>query len=689
MKTQYRNMLWLAALSLAFAMGACQNEELAEAGPSVNVEEKTVLRATMGSYNASQSRAQVVLGNEDEAQEVFMWNEEDAFMVYNQEEPSVSSLFTISGYDEWNTPSAEATFISEGEISEGTKVTAIYPAPDTSAVKDGVVTLAFADPNGTSVGDNSERRIQEYMKTHMLMYATATMEGTNTNLTFQHLCAMARVSYTNATGTEQKISKVTVGTGTNCMNHSMTFNLKDNTYEVNKNSVSVSLTFSDLTVASGRTVDFYLLFIPSGNLLGNADTVKVSINDYKVGMPASEIASQKFEAGKRYWLKVMQTQADGLVWKKDAPETLITNLPLISYLEEYQNANFIKDENGYVNVWDNIEQISQITSIGLDYAEGIESVDGIEYFTNLTSLNVANMGLTSLDVSMFPNLETLECWNNQLEKLDVSANPKLTNLTCYEAGLSELDVTHNPELLTLNCGGNNIAELDLSQNLKLQGLDVGGEYGGKYNPIASLDISNNTELNHLNLIECHNIINIDVSKQTKLESFLFPETGITSINLKNNPALSRLTCYKTPITQLDLSNNKSLTFLYCDDTNITALDVNNNPLLNELRCGDTQITELDVSKNPLLEILWCRDTQITTLNLSNNSELTKLNCGNCCLKELDITNNPKLTWIPCGRQRENNEFIELKLYLTQEQMDILWANTDKSMVENVTPIVKN
>ena len=44
MKTQYRNMLWLAALPLAFAMGACQNEEIAEAGQSVNVEGKTVLR---------------------------------------------------------------------------------------------------------------------------------------------------------------------------------------------------------------------------------------------------------------------------------------------------------------------------------------------------------------------------------------------------------------------------------------------------------------------------------------------------------------------------------------------------------------------------------------------------------------------------------------------------------------------
>ena len=398
MKTQYRNMLWLAALPLVFAMGACQNEELAEAGPSVNIEGKTVLRATMGSYNASQSRAQVVLGNEDEAQEVFMWNEEDAFMVYNQEEPSVSSLFTISGYDEWNTPSAEATFISEGEISEGTKVTAIYPAPDTSAVKDGVVTLAFADPNGTSVGDNSERRIQEYMKTHMLMYATATMEGANTNLTFQHLCAMARVSYTNATGIDQKITEVTVGTGTNCMNHSMTFNLKDNTYEVNKNSASVRLTFNDLTVASGRTVDFYLLFIPSGNLLGNADTVKVSINDYKVGMPASEIASQKFEAGKRYWFKVMQTQADGLIWKKDVSEGMITNLELIAAVEEQNNISFTKDENGFVDVEANQEIIQKVTTLNFSN-RNVDNTDWLKYFTELKELRLNNVGLRPLDLS--------------------------------------------------------------------------------------------------------------------------------------------------------------------------------------------------------------------------------------------------------------------------------------------------
>lgn len=681
MKTQYRNKLWLAALPLAFAMGACQNEEIAEAGQSVNVEGKTVLRATMGSYNAPQSRAQVELGNTDESQEVFMWNTEDAFMVYNQEDPAVSSLFTISGYDEAN-PSTEATFVGEGEISEGAKVTAIYPAPDASAVSGDMVTLTLPQ---TSMTDGSDEDWKNYMSQNMFMYAQTTMTGANAALTFNQLCTMVRISYTNATDTDQSISKVVLTGDGNYFGNVMEFNL--NTYKGSVTSAaSASLEFANLTVASGRTVDFYLLFFPGDDASNGKLTI--GINESQVEMSLSDMETKAFEAGKRYWFNVMQTKADGLIWKKDAPEVLITNLPLIKYLEDYRNVSFTKDENGYVNVWDNIDQISQVTNIGLNYAEGIENLEGLEYFTNLTYLNVSNMGLTSLDVSMFPNLETLECWNNQFEKLDVSANAKLVNLTCYEAGLSELDVTHNPELETLSCGGNNIASLDLSKNLKLKSLMVGGEFGEKYNPIASLDISNNVELVDLVLIECHNITNIDVSKHTKLENLMFPETGITSINLKNNTALSRLTCYYAPLTQLDLSNNKSLTFLYCDDTQITELDVSNNPLLNELRCADTPITKLDVSKNPLLEILWCRSTLITTLDVSNNPELTDLNCGDCCLRELDITNNPKLTWIPCGGQRENYESIELILYLTQEQNDNLWANMDKSMVENVTPVVK-
>ena len=643
MKTQYRNKLWLAALPLAFAMGACQNEEIAEAGQSVNVEGKTVLRATMGSYNAPQSRAQVELGNTDESQEVFMWNTEDAFMVYNQEDPAVSSLFTISGYDEAN-PSAEATFVGEGEISEGAKVTAIYPAPDASAVQDGVVTLAFSDPYGTSVGDNSEWMIRDYMMKHMFMYATATMEGANSTLTFHHLCAMARVSYTNASGADQNISEVMVGTGTNCMNNSMTFNLKDNTYEVNDNSASVRLTFNDLTVASGRTVDFYLLFIPSGNSLGNSDVVRVRINDMEVTMPASDITSQKFEAGKRYWFNVMQTKADGLIWKKDVAEGVITNLELIAAVEEQNNISFIKDENGFVDVNANQEMIQKVETLNFSN-RNVDNTDWLKYFTELKELRLNNVGLRSLDLSHNVKLETLLCYSNYLTELDLTNNKSLTFVSCFD---------------------NELKSVDVSQNLELESLYL------STNPLQALDVKNNT----------------------KLVSLKF-SGAVSYIDLSNNLNLEDLDCSDSDLSILDVSMLSKLGFLWCNNTNISSLDVSHNTALKELRCGNKKLTSLDVSKNTALGILSIAQSPITSIDLTNNTELYGLYCDECQLKELEITKNQKLEFrdsqgtgmFQCGNQcdAEGNP-IEITLYLTSNQAT-LWE-TVKDDYANQMVILK-
>lgn len=643
MKTQYRNKLWLAVLPLAFAMGACQNEEIAEAGQSVNVEGKTVLRATMGSYNAPQSRAQVELGNTDESQEVFMWNTEDAFMVYNQEDPTVSSLFTISGYDEAN-PSAEATFVGEGKISEGTKVTAIYPAPDASAVQDGVVTLAFSDPYGTSVGDNSEWMIRDYMMKHMFMYATATMEGANSTLTFHHLCAMARVSYTNASGADQNISEVMVGTGTNCMNNSMTFNLKDNTYEVNDNSASVRLTFNDLTVASGRTVDFYLLFIPSGNSLGNSDVVRVCINDMEVTMPASDITSQKFEAGKRYWFNVMQTKADGLIWKKDVAEGVITNLELIAAVEEQNNISFIKDENGFVDVNANQEMIQKVETLNFSN-RNVDNTDWLKYFTELKELRLNNIGLRSLDLSY---------------------NVKLEKLLCYSNYLTELDLTNNKSLTFVSCFNNELESLDVSENLELESLYLTN------NPLQALDVKNNTKL-----------VSLDFSGT------------VSYIDFSNNLNLKDLDCSYSDLSILDVSMLSKLEFLWCNNINISSLDVSHNTALKELRCGNEKLTSLDVSKNIALEILSIAQSPITSIDVTNNTELHGLYCSECQLKELDITKNPKIEFVDspgtvmfsCGNQcdAEGNP-IEITLYLTSNQAT-LWE-TVKDDYANQMVILK-
>jgi len=634
MKTQYRNKLWLAALPLAFAMGACQNEEIAEAGQSVNVEGKTVLRATMGSYNAPQSRAQVELGNTDESQEVFMWNTEDAFMVYNQEDPAVSSLFTISGYDEAN-PSTEATFVGEGEISEGAKVTAIYPAPDASAVSDNMVTLTLPQ---TLMTDGSDEDWKSYMSQNMFMYAQTTVVEANTALTFNQLCTMVRISYTNATDTDQSISKVVLTGDGNYFGNVMEFNL--NTYEGSVTSAaSASLEFANLTVASGRTVDFYFLFFPGDD--ASNGKLSIGINESQVEM---SLAANAFEAGKRYWFNVMQTKADGLIWKKDVAEGVITNLELIAAVEEQNNISFIKDENGFVDVNANQEMIQKVETLNFSN-RNVDNTDWLKYFTELKELRLNNIGLRSLDLSY---------------------NVKLEKLLCYSNYLTELDLTNNKSLTFVSCFNNELESLDVSENLELESLYLTN------NPLQALDVKNNTKL-----------VSLDFSGT------------VSYIDFSNNLNLKDLDCSYSDLSILDVSMLSKLEFLWCNNINISSLDVSHNTALKELRCGNEKLTSLDVSKNIALEILSIAQSPITSIDVTNNTELHGLYCSECQLKELDITKNPKIEFVDsqgtvmfsCGNQcdAEGNP-IEITLYLTSNQAT-LWE-TVKDDYANQMVILK-
>ena len=234
------------------------------------------------------------------------------------------------------------------------------------------------------------------------------------------------------------------------------------------------------------------------------------------------------------------------------------------------------------------DEIDNITRIEVKGRANLTSVQGIEYFPNLTYLDCSDTGITELDVSKNLVLETLRCSNTGITKLDVSNNTALEGLFCYfNAGITELDVSNNPALRYLTCFNTGIAELDVSKNLELRSLDLGN-------------------------------------------------TNITSIDVSNNPELYTLYCYGTGVTELDVSNNPALLFLYCYDTGITKLDVSNNPKLSELACSDTGIKELDVSNNPELAHLFCQNTGITSLEVSNTM-----------LRDLNVSGN-NLAWMNIG-----------------------------------------
>lgn len=76
----------------------------------------------------------------------------------------------------------------------------------------------------------------------------------------------------------------------------------------------------------------------------------------------------------------------------------------------------------------------------------IKTLEGIEAFVNLTSLNCSNNKITNLDVSHNLALSFLSCHNNLLTHLDVSHNRALESLSCFGNKIHQVDVTHNYKL---------------------------------------------------------------------------------------------------------------------------------------------------------------------------------------------------------------------------------------------------
>lgn len=258
-----------------------------------------------------------------------------------------------------------------------------------------------------------------------------------------------------------------------------------------------------------------------------------------------------------------------------------TNFP-DAIFKEYVSSEFDKDSNGSLSE----EEITKATNIYV-YDKEIKNLKGIEYFTNLISLECSNNQLTSLDVSKNTYLQVLWCDFNQLTKLDISKNTALTELVCRVNQLTELDVNKNTALTSLSC---------------------------YENPLTKLDISHNTAL----------------------EDLCCSSNQLTELNLSNNTALKRLQCFSNQLQKLDLSKNTNLEILECHYNQLTELDLSYNGALYYLNCSFNQLNQLDVSHNTVLDDLYCLSNQLTELDLSDNTALQYLECGFNQLTQLKL-----------------------------------------------------
>lgn len=127
----------------------------------------------------------------------------------------------------------------------------------------------------------------------------------------------------------------------------------------------------------------------------------------------------------------------------------------------YITENIDTDKDGLLSS----EEIAAVTSINVT-GKWISDLSGIEYFTELTELDLTNNNLTSIDISALSKLTILNVQNNtKLEALNLSGNTALEQLNIsFCTSLRSLNLSNNINLMSLEAAGCVLTSLDLSHS---------------------------------------------------------------------------------------------------------------------------------------------------------------------------------------------------------------------------------
>lgn len=218
-----------------------------------------------------------------------------------------------------------------------------------------------------------------------------------------------------------------------------------------------------------------------------------------------------------------------------------------------------------------VSEAQAVKSLVLGYFSGspfmsyvLQSVAGIENFTNVTYLDCHYNKLTSLDVSGMPQLQTLKCSENKLTSLNVSGLTNLKYLDFSYNNMTAFNATALSNLTTLTCFNNQLTSLVVENLTKLETLD------------------------------CHSNSLTALSLTGLWGVFKTLDCGFNSItSLDVTPFdLTSLKCQFNQISVLDLSYQRGLTFLQCYNNQLSILDLSNCYSLLELQCSNNQLTSL-------------------------------------------------------------------------------------------------
>ncbi|MCR4029228.1 MULTISPECIES: leucine-rich repeat domain-containing protein [Flavobacterium] len=295
---------------------------------------------------------------------------------------------------------------------------------------------------------------------------------------------------------------------------------------------------------------------------------------------------------------------------------------LLSGINDRTNQYVAKDLNGNPFLIDSnndreiqISEALKVKELNLSNLNSpfsyLDSLEGIESFTNLSVLNISYHSVKNIDISSLLNLTSFNCYSNNGNKLNVS-------------GLNKLKV--------LYAQNNSFVSLDLTSLTDLESLNLNSNYD-----LLTLDVTKNLKLKNLSCSYSHSLYKIDIEGLNNLETFTLDYSNeIKKISFKKLKSLKTIYCNgNATLSELVFDGLDSLEELYCSDNAIRGLDFLETPNLKKIDCSYNELTTETFKITNLLKLtdLECSYNNLTSLDVSNLINLKKLRLG----RNLELT----------------------------------------------------
>ena len=306
----------------------------------------------------------------------------------------------------------------------------------------------------------------------------------------------------------------------------------------------------------------------------------------------------------------------------------------------------LDDGSGSATEGDGILSDSELQRLQISISRwkypGIESLEGIKYFTRLQTLYCTGQKLTALNVSGLTSLSTLDCSNNtDMTYLNVSGCTSLRYLDCSGNNIKELDLT-GLALGTLNCSNNSEINLTIPTIESIRETGNPANYTGmSVLRIAGTPYASGAELttkilgSALTQLDCSEIVGGGPTKVDLSEAIY-----VTNINVSNNPNLKAI----------EWESGNGMYLANVGNVDISGTGIGAQYTLNTLKAGadGTYLStfKADSMDYALTEIDFTGFSDLGTISLANNSLASvtlpsEMTYG----AELNLSNN-KLTSVP-------------------------------------------